>query len=76
MESTMKDLSGESVLDLIDKCGIGGGVRDVYGEDRATEDQPITPWAISVARSLDFKQDFCGNCDIDFKLSDLETSSN
>ncbi|KAL6607724.1 hypothetical protein ACP70R_040787 [Stipagrostis hirtigluma subsp. patula] len=27
----------------------GGGVEDVYGEDRATEDQLITPWAFSVA---------------------------
>lgn len=50
MESTLKELSGDSVLDLVDKCGIGGGVRDIYGEDRATEDQPITPWAIAVAR--------------------------
>lgn len=50
MESTFKELSGESVLDLVDKCGIGGGVIDMYGEDRATENQPITPWTISVAR--------------------------
>ncbi|KAL5222484.1 hypothetical protein ABZP36_027197 [Zizania latifolia] len=27
-----------------------GGVEDAYGEDRATEDQPITPWAVGVAR--------------------------
>lgn len=27
-----------------------GGVEDAYGEDRATEDQPITPWAVCVAR--------------------------
>uniref|UniRef100_A0A2P2MKJ3 Malic enzyme n=2 Tax=Rhizophora mucronata TaxID=61149 RepID=A0A2P2MKJ3_RHIMU len=26
-----------------------GGVEDVYGEDRATEDQLITPWTVSVA---------------------------
>lgn len=26
-----------------------GGVEDAYGEDRATEDQPITPWAVCVA---------------------------
>ncbi|CAM0882766.1 unnamed protein product [Alopecurus aequalis] len=26
-----------------------GGVEDVYGEDRATEDQPVTPWAVSIA---------------------------
>ncbi|KAL7159285.1 hypothetical protein ABFS83_01G017800 [Erythranthe nasuta] len=52
MESTMKELTGESVLDLDDKAGVAGGVEDVYGEDRATEDQPITPWTVSVA---------CGN---------------
>ena len=30
--------------------GHGGGVRDLYGEDCATEDQLITPWTFSVAR--------------------------
>jgi malate dehydrogenase (oxaloacetate-decarboxylating)(NADP+) len=30
----------------------GGGVEDAYGEDRATEEQLITPWAFSVARSV------------------------
>lgn len=30
--------------------GVAGGVRDVYGEDFATEDQHITPWTVSVAR--------------------------
>lgn len=50
MDSTLKELDGESVLDLVDKCGIGGGVEDTYGEDRASENQPITPWSISVAR--------------------------
>jgi malate dehydrogenase (oxaloacetate-decarboxylating)(NADP+) len=29
---------------------VGGGVSDVYGEDRATEEQLITPWSFSVAR--------------------------
>ncbi|XP_058785205.1 NADP-dependent malic enzyme-like [Vicia villosa] len=28
---------------------VGGGVKDLYGEDRATEDQTITPWSFSVA---------------------------
>uniref|UniRef100_J3L3Y9 Malic enzyme n=2 Tax=Oryza brachyantha TaxID=4533 RepID=J3L3Y9_ORYBR len=28
---------------------VTGGVEDAYGEDRATEDQPITPWAVCVA---------------------------
>lgn len=26
-----------------------GGVRDAYGEDRATEEQLVTPWTVSVA---------------------------
>jgi len=26
-----------------------GGVEDAYGEDRATEDQPVTPWAVCIA---------------------------
>jgi malate dehydrogenase (oxaloacetate-decarboxylating)(NADP+) len=26
------------------------GVEDAYGEDRATEDQPVTPWAVCIAR--------------------------
>lgn len=32
------------------KAGPGGGTGDAYGEDRATEDQLITPWTVSVAR--------------------------
>ncbi|KAK1578303.1 hypothetical protein Q3G72_029188 [Acer saccharum] len=32
------------------KSGVVGGVQDDYGEDTATEDQPVTPWAVSVAR--------------------------
>lgn len=29
---------------------VEGGVEDAYGEDRATEDQLVTPWTVSVAR--------------------------
>ncbi|KAL0330383.1 UNVERIFIED_CONTAM: NADP-dependent malic enzyme [Sesamum radiatum] len=57
MESTFKELSGESVLDLKDKTGIGGGVQDVYGEDRASQDQPITPWTVSVASGYSLLRD-------------------
>ncbi|KAL0323793.1 UNVERIFIED_CONTAM: NADP-dependent malic enzyme [Sesamum calycinum] len=57
MESTFKELSGESVLDLKDKTGIGGGVEDVYGEDRASQDQPITPWTVSVASGYSLLRD-------------------
>lgn len=52
MESTLKEMrDGVSVLDLDPKSAVGGGVEDVYGEDAATEDQLVTPWTYSVARS-------------------------
>ncbi|KAK4391720.1 NADP-dependent malic enzyme [Sesamum angolense] len=50
MESVLKaQRGGESVLDLSPRWTVGGGVEDVYGEDRATEDQLVTPWTVSVA---------------------------
>lgn len=53
MESTLKAFrDGESVLDLSPRSTVSGGVVDVYGEDRATEDQLVTPWTFSVARSV------------------------
>lgn len=55
MESTLKSLrDGESVLDLSPRSTVSGGVEDVYGEDRATEDQLVTPWTFSVARYILF----------------------
>jgi hypothetical protein len=54
MENTLKPLrDGESVLDCLSprsRSTVAGGVEDVYGEDRATEDQLVTPWTFSVAR--------------------------
>ncbi|KAL1340635.1 hypothetical protein HN51_026999 [Arachis hypogaea] len=35
----------------------GGGVKDVYGEDRATEDQFVTPWSVSVASGYTLLRD-------------------
>ncbi|KAL2637797.1 hypothetical protein AAZV13_06G080000 [Glycine max] len=35
----------------------GGGVRDLYGEDCATEDQLITPWTFSVASGCSLLRD-------------------
>ncbi|OMO94135.1 Malic oxidoreductase [Corchorus capsularis] len=36
--------------DLVDnKSAVGGGVEDMYGEDCATMDQPLTPWTVSIA---------------------------
>ncbi|CAI9755668.1 unnamed protein product [Fraxinus pennsylvanica] len=50
-------MTGESVLDMEDKAGVGGGVEDVYGEDRASEDQLITPWTVSVASGYTLLRD-------------------
>jgi malate dehydrogenase (oxaloacetate-decarboxylating)(NADP+) len=53
MESTMKGVRGGGapcVLDMDDAATVGGGVEDTYGEDRATEEQLVTPWTVSVAR--------------------------
>ncbi|XP_068641277.1 NADP-dependent malic enzyme-like isoform X4 [Aristolochia californica] len=38
-----------AILEMDSKSTVGGGVQDVYGEDRATQDQPVTPWAVTVA---------------------------
>ncbi|VFQ73197.1 unnamed protein product [Cuscuta campestris] len=58
MESTMKEMGDdETVLDLNDKAGVAGGVADIYGEDRATEHQSITPWTFSVASGYSLMRD-------------------
>ncbi|KAI4324760.1 hypothetical protein MLD38_030217 [Melastoma candidum] len=36
---------------------VGGGVKDVYGEDTATEDQLVTPWSVSVASGYNLLRD-------------------
>lgn len=48
MEAAVKDVHTVELLDP--ESAVGGGVKDVYGEDTATEDQLVTPWAVSVAR--------------------------
>ncbi|CAN6336490.1 unnamed protein product [Urochloa humidicola] len=35
----------------------GGGVEDAYGEDRATEEQLVTPWSFSVASGYTLLRD-------------------
>ncbi|KAL5062826.1 hypothetical protein RYX36_024563 [Vicia faba] len=47
----------EKVPDINDNPTIGGGVQDVYGEDRATEDQSVTPWIVSVASGYTLLRD-------------------
>ncbi|KAI3471465.1 hypothetical protein Pfo_031103 [Paulownia fortunei] len=58
MESFLKgQRGGESVLDLSPRSTVGGGVEDVYGEDRASEDQLVTPWTVSVASGYNLLRD-------------------
>ncbi|KAK2385400.1 NADP-dependent malic enzyme [Trifolium repens] len=61
MENTLKPLrDGESVLDCLSprsRSSVAGGVEDVYGEDRATEDQLVTPWTFSVASGYSLLRD-------------------
>ncbi|TKY64445.1 NADP-dependent malic enzyme 4 [Spatholobus suberectus] len=53
-----KEINGEStVADVDDHATCGGGVRDVYGEDRATEDRLVTPWSVSVASGYTLLRD-------------------
>ena len=40
----------ETMSDMDNNELVAGGVRDVYGEDKATEDHFVTPWSYSVAR--------------------------
>jgi hypothetical protein len=64
MESMLKPVRGgeKDVLDKDANATPQGGVNDTYGEDAATEDLPVTPWARMVARSLFFLQCFLGLC--------------
>lgn len=49
----------ESTLEMMKdgEATVGGGVEDVYGEDRATEDQLVTPWTVSVASGYTLLRD-------------------
>jgi malate dehydrogenase (oxaloacetate-decarboxylating)(NADP+) len=55
MGSTAETESEELTVEVVETkkqemAAAGGGVEDPYGEDRATEELPVTPWAFSVAR--------------------------
>lgn len=50
MSSSLKEMKNGAVSEGVRQNGHGGGVKDLYGEDSATEDQLITPWTFSVAR--------------------------
>ncbi|XP_042991506.1 NADP-dependent malic enzyme-like isoform X3 [Carya illinoinensis] len=59
MQRTMKEMrnGGDSLVDVEGKSGFGGGLEDVYGEDRVTEDQLVTPWTVSVASGYTLLRD-------------------
>ncbi|KAK7294258.1 hypothetical protein RJT34_17145 [Clitoria ternatea] len=53
-----KEVNGDStVSDIHGNPTSGGGVQDVYGEDRATEDPFVTPWSVSVASGYTLLRD-------------------
>ncbi|KAF1869723.1 hypothetical protein Lal_00017299 [Lupinus albus] len=57
MENEMKNDDSPVVADIHGCATIAGGVQDVYGEDRATEDQLLTPWSTSVASGYTLLRD-------------------
>ncbi|VAH57797.1 unnamed protein product [Triticum turgidum subsp. durum] len=52
MESAAETAEAEKEV-----AAAGGGVEDKYGEDRATEELPVTPWAFSVASGYTLLRD-------------------
>ncbi|KAK6927343.1 Malic enzyme, N-terminal domain [Dillenia turbinata] len=48
-------------ISMSNGCAANGGVTDVYGEGRATEDQLVTPWTFSVASGYTLMRDPCYN---------------
>ncbi|KAK6914826.1 Malic enzyme, NAD-binding [Dillenia turbinata] len=57
LKEGLREREGVSVIDMDPKSTVGGGVRDMYGEDTATEDQLVTPWALSVASGYTLLRD-------------------
>ncbi|CAL9095571.1 unnamed protein product [Musa acuminata var. zebrina] len=57
MESTLKELRAEGESVMKPRCTVAGGVEDAYGEDRATEEQLVTPWTVSVASGYSLLRD-------------------
>ncbi|XP_030968097.1 NADP-dependent malic enzyme isoform X1 [Quercus lobata] len=57
-EESESPSSSSTLIDDVDsKPTVAGGVRDVYGEDSATEDQFVTPWSVSVASGYSLLRD-------------------
>jgi malate dehydrogenase (oxaloacetate-decarboxylating)(NADP+) len=59
METMLKPARGgeKDVLDKDASATPLGGVNDTYGEDAATEDLPVTPWARMVASGMELLRD-------------------
>ncbi|KAL7093669.1 hypothetical protein ACP275_11G053200 [Erythranthe tilingii] len=57
MESVLKEEQKRGGEELSGRWTVRGGVADVYGEDRATEDQLVTPWTVSVASGYNLLRD-------------------
>lgn len=74
MEGTLKDMrNGDSVIEMNNSRAVGGGVKDIYGEDRATEDQLITPWSFSIASGLSLLRDPRFNKGVAFSEQERDT---
>ncbi|XVF48586.1 hypothetical protein PTKIN_Ptkin03bG0202300 [Pterospermum kingtungense] len=48
-------MNGRDTVD--NDYAVAGGVKDMYGEDSATMDQPVTPWTVSVASGYSLMRD-------------------
>ncbi|RDX69637.1 NADP-dependent malic enzyme, chloroplastic, partial [Mucuna pruriens] len=58
VEMPLKELKKESTVpDVDDNLISAGGPQDVYGEDKAMEDQFVTPWSASVASGYTLLRD-------------------
>ncbi|OWM76512.1 hypothetical protein CDL15_Pgr005476 [Punica granatum] len=55
VEAAVKNMAAVELVDS--ESAVAGGVKDVYGEDTATEDQLVTPWAVSIASGYSLLRD-------------------
>ncbi|KAH7299704.1 hypothetical protein KP509_24G025200 [Ceratopteris richardii] len=57
VENHVKEPKKLETPDVNEDLAVSGGVRDVFGEDAATEDQLITPWSRNVACGMELLRD-------------------